>query len=101
MWYHGIRRCPGPRNRGLDAENGRACHGQKTDRADGIPADPAGCQVLGILTAMILATGAGLWISLTQESAARDRTLTAAVQSMSDALALSAEEDWEQAARLH
>lgn len=54
--------------------------------------------VLGILTAMILATGAGLWISLTQESAARDRTLTAAVQSMSDALALSAEEDWEQAA---
>ena len=54
--------------------------------------------VLGILTAMILATGAGLWISLTQESAARDRTLTAAVQSMSDALALSAAEDWEQAA---
>lgn len=54
--------------------------------------------VLGILTAMILATGAGQWISLTQESAARDRTLTAAVQSMSDALALSAEEDWEQAA---
>lgn len=54
--------------------------------------------VLGILVAMILATSAGLWISLTQESAARDRTLTAAVQSMADALALSSEEDWAQAA---
>lgn len=50
--------------------------------------------VLGILLAMILATGAGLWISLTQESTARDRTLSAAVQAVADALALSPQEDW-------
>ena len=53
--------------------------------------------VLGILVTMILATGAGLWISLTQESAARDRTLTAAVQAVADALALSSDEEWAEA----
>ena len=45
--------------------------------------------VLGILVAMVLATGAGLWISLDQEREARDRTLTAAVQASADALALA------------
>ena len=54
--------------------------------------------VLGILVAMILATGAGLWISLTQESAARDRTLTAAVQAVADAMALADGEEWAEAA---
>ena len=44
--------------------------------------------VLGILVAMILATGAGLWLSLAQEQRMRDDTLTAAVQAAAYALAL-------------
>ena len=49
--------------------------------------------VLGILVAMILATGAGLWLSLAQEQRLRDDTLTAAVQTAAHALALDGSSD--------
>ena len=49
--------------------------------------------VLGILVAMILATGAGLWLSLAQEQRMRDDTLTAAVQAAAHALALDGGSD--------
>lgn len=49
--------------------------------------------VLGILVAMILATGAGLWLSLAQEQRLRDDTLTAAVQAAAHALALDGGSD--------
>ena len=49
--------------------------------------------VLGILVAMILATGAGLWLSLAQEQRLRDDTLTAAVQAAAHALALDGSSD--------
>ena len=49
--------------------------------------------VLGILVAMILATGAGLWLSLAQEQRMRDDTLTAAVQAAAHALALDGSSD--------
>ena len=38
--------------------------------------------VLGILVAMVLATGAGLWLNLAQERRVRDDTLTTAVQAV-------------------
>ena len=52
--------------------------------------------VLGILVAMILATGAGLWLSLAQEQRMRDDTLTAAVQAAAYALALDGHSDAQQ-----
>ena len=52
--------------------------------------------VLGILVAMILATGAGLWLSLAQEQRMRDDTLTAAVQAAAYALALDGRSDAQQ-----
>ena len=52
--------------------------------------------VLGILMAMILATGAGLWLSLAQEQRMRDDTLTAAVQAAAYALALDGHSDAQQ-----
>lgn len=52
--------------------------------------------VLGILVAMILATGAGLWLSLAQEQRMRDDTLTAAVQAAAYALALDGSSDAQQ-----
>ncbi len=52
--------------------------------------------VLGILVAMILATGAGLWLSLAQEQRMRDDTLTAAVQAAAHALALDGGSDAQQ-----
>lgn len=52
--------------------------------------------VLGILVAMILATGAGLWLSLAQEQRMRDDTLTAAVQAAAYALALDGSGDAQQ-----
>ncbi len=52
--------------------------------------------VLGILVAMILATGAGLWLSLAQEQRMRDDTLTAAVQAATYALALDGHSDAQQ-----
>lgn len=44
---------------------------------------------LGILVAMVLATGAGLWLNLTQERQVRDDTLTAAVQAVSHTLTIT------------
>ena len=44
--------------------------------------------VLGILVAMVLATGAGLWLNLEQESRIRDDTLTAAVQAVSHTMGI-------------
>lgn len=44
--------------------------------------------VLGILVAMVLATGAGLWLNLAQERRIRDNTLTAAVQAVSHTLTI-------------
>lgn len=44
--------------------------------------------VLGILVAMVLATGAGLWLNLAQERRIRDDTLTAAVQAVSHTLTI-------------
>lgn len=52
--------------------------------------------VLGILMAMILASGAGLWLSLAQEQRMRDDTLTAAVQAAAYALALDGHSDAQQ-----
>ena len=45
--------------------------------------------VLGILVAMVLATGAGLWLNLAQERRVRDDTLTTAVQAVSHTLTIT------------
>ena len=45
--------------------------------------------VLGILVAMVLATGAGLSLNLMQERRIRDDTLTAAVQAVSHTLTIT------------
>lgn len=44
--------------------------------------------VLGILVAMVLATGAGLWLNLAQERRIRDETLSAAVEAVSHTLTI-------------
>lgn len=49
--------------------------------------------VLGILVAMVLATGAGLWLNLAQERRIRDDTLTSAVQAVSHTLTIADEDD--------
>lgn len=49
--------------------------------------------VLGILVAMVLATGAGLWLNLVLERRMRDDTLTAAVQAVSHTLTITDGDD--------
>ena len=49
--------------------------------------------VLGILVAMVLATGAGLSLNLMQERRIRDDTLTTAVQAVSHTLTITDGED--------
>lgn len=52
--------------------------------------------VLGILVAMVLATGAGLWLNLAQERRVRDDTLTTAVQAVSHTLTITDGDDAEE-----
>lgn len=51
--------------------------------------------VLGILVAMVLATGAGLSLNLLQERRIRDDTLTTAVQAVSHTLTITNADDVE------